>query len=432
MADTAARPCRVWIFNHYAGPPDRPSGTRHYSLARAVVRRGGDVTIFAAGFEHGGGREERLTGQALARSEMVDGVRFVWLRTLPYRGNTWRRIANMMSYAVLVTLAQVGRAAPDVIVGSTVHPFAALAGWVVARLRGARFIYEVRDLWPQTLIDIGAMGNRSLEARILYAIEAFLVRRAETVITVLAAMPAYLEGRGLPSGHVRYLPNGADLSLGERAASSGRPDETRDDEPFAALLGDLDRRRERGEILFTWVGSHGLVNRLDVVLEAVKAAGAGDGPPIGLVLVGDGPEKPALRQLAVDLGLTNVVFVDPIPKDRVPELLAHVDVGVAHYTRTPVYRYGVSFNKLFDYMAARLPIAFACDTFNDPVAAASGGLTIPPDDPAALAAGFVDLASLSPEERRRMGEAGRAYLEREHDMASIGATFADIVGCGRS
>ena len=431
MADsTARRACRVWIFNHYATPPDRPGGTRHYWLGRAIVARHGEVTIFATGFGHASGRNDRVGGRALVRNEIFDGVRFVWLRSFPYRGNTWRRIVNMASYAVMVTLAQIGRPRPDVVVGSSVHPLAALAGWFVARLRRARFVYEVRDLWPQTMIDIGVMGEHSPTARILYAIEAFLARHAESIVTVLPGMTAYLASRGLPTAHVHYLPNGADLSAAGSSERDARGTAAGMD-PLPPVLEDLAERRARGEVVFAWAGAHGLVNGLDVAIRAIALASIDGSPPMSLLLVGDGPEKPALKRLASELGATNVLFIDPIRKDRIPELLANVDVGVLHATATPVHRYGVSFNKLFDYMAAGLPIAFACDTFADPVAAAGAGLTIRPDDPQALAAAFVTLASAPQAERRRMGEAGRALVEREHDLAKIGSAFADLLGCDR-
>jgi glycosyltransferase involved in cell wall biosynthesis len=420
-------PCRVWIVNHYAGPPDRAAGTRHFSLARELVRRHADVTIFASGFGHNSRRRNRIRGHRAARSQVFDGVRFVWLRTFPYRGNTWRRTVNMASFAVMVVLAQINLPAPDVVVGSTVHPFAALAGWLVARLRGARFIYEVRDLWPQTLIDLGALAPSSLGARLLAGIEAFLVRRAEVVITLLPGISAYLDGRGLPSKHVRYLPNGVDFAEADQAA--GKTEATAEPNDMASLLDDLEGRRAAGEVIFAYTGAHGRVNRLDVVLRALEIANRGSEMMIHLLMVGDGPEKPALERLAADLRLSNVQFVDAVPKARLPTLLAAVDVGVVHATATPVYRYGISFNKVFDYMAARKPIAFACSTYADPVARAGAGVTVAPDDPDALAGAFLSLAEASPEERRRLGEAGRSFVEREHDFARIGAVFAELVGC---
>jgi len=417
---------RVWLINHYASPPDRAAGTRHYSIARELVRLGMDVTIFAAGFDHATSREERVHGARFSRIEWFDGVRFAWLRTFPYRGNTWRRMVNMLGFAALLVVVQVRRPKPDVVVGSTVHPFAALSGWAIARLRGARYIYEVRDLWPQTLIDLGALRPTAPRARLLYAIEGFLVRRAETVITVLPGMARYLEGRGLPSAHVRYLPNGVDLAEADLALESAQ--RSARDGALAARLGELDKVRRAGNVVFAYTGAHGRVNRLEIVLEAFKLASQRAATGIHLILVGDGPEKPALQAQARELNLPNVAFWDPVPKEQLPLVLRAVDVGVVHATATPIYRFGVSFNKVFDYMAARKPIVFGCATFSDPVAASGGGLTVEPDDPAALADAMVSLADADPGSRTAMGEAGRIFAERHHDLRAIGRAYADIVG----
>ena len=121
---------------------------------------------------------------------------------------------------------------------------------------------------------------------------------------------------------------------------------------------------------------------------------------------------------------------DPIPKARALEVQAAVDAGVVHPTATAVYRYGISFNKVFDCMASRNPIAFARATWNRRVAAAGAGRSMAPDDPEALAEAFLALASASPAERCRIGGSGRDYVEREYHMARIGSTFAEIVGVG--
>lgn len=175
----------VWIVNHYAAAPDVPAGTRHYDLGRVLVARGHRVTIFAAGRSHLTGREIRVTGRRLTRREWLDGVQFVWLRTSPYHGNTWRRQLNMLSFVVVFLVVQTRSLRPDVVIGSTVHPFAAFAAWLAARLRGATFVFEIRDLWPQTLIDLGAMRPGSPGERLLRTLESFLVRRAAAVVTLL-------------------------------------------------------------------------------------------------------------------------------------------------------------------------------------------------------------------------------------------------------
>jgi len=411
---------RVWIFNHYADAPDRAGG-RHFALGLQLVAHGLDVTIFAAGFDHLTQQEARATGFRLSKTRSFRGVRFVWLRTVPYRGNNWRRIANMLSYSVMVVLAQIGRAKPEVIIGSSVHPLAALAAWFVARLRGARFAFEIRDLWPQTLVDLGAVSARSPTARALWALESFLVREADAVIGLVPGTRAYLGERRLPTHHVYYLPNGVDLNETGRARDSSHP-------IVRAMLEEIARRRTAGEFVLIYLGSHGRVNRLDVVLEALQLANRRSRRPIGLILVGDGPEKARLRRLARRSAIDRVSFKDPVPKYSVPTILAAVDAGVIHTTRTSVYRYGISFNKLFDYLAAGKPVVFACETAYDPVRRSGAGLVVAPDDPDAMAAAFVDLSSRSRDELRSMGAAGRSLVEREHDMRRLGKRLATIIG----
>lgn len=376
-------------------------------MAAELVRRGHEVTIFAAGFSHLERREERLRRGQLYRVVIVEGVRFVWIRTVPYRRNDIWRVANMVSYMIAVLLIQFRFTAPDVIIGSTVHPLAAFAGLIAARLRSARFFYEVRDLWPQTLIDIGAMGEKALLARALRAVERILTKRAEAVLTVLPGMGAYAEERGLPVRRLTYLPNGASL------------DEVRE-RPLPDSLGRLiAKHRAAGRFLVAYVGLFATHNNLSVVLHAARELRQDDANGIQLLMIGDGPHGTVLRRTADEQNLTNVDIVAPIPKDAVALLLSQVDAGLLHVTASPIYRYGTSFNKLYDYMAAQRPVVFACRTPYDPVAEAGCGLTVEPDSATALADGLRELACLTQEQRDVMGRAGRRYVEENHDIRRL-------------
>ena len=410
----------VWIVNHYASLPDQPSGTRHLTLAKELVARGHSVTIFAASFGHHSGVDRRLRARDLYRREALDGVRFVWLRTTAYHGNDWRRQVNMLSFLVAFMVVQAREPRPDVVIGSTVHPFAAFGGWLAARLRRARFAFEVRDLWPQTLVDLGAMRVGSPGERLLRSMEAFLVRRASAVITLLPGMREYLAGRGLPTEHVVYIPNGADLSAFEDAPLPGDlPETTR------ACLGEIARLRAEGRFVLGYLGAFGRVNRVDVIAEAAAIAEAREPGLVGIVLVGNGPEREAVELIAA--GDPAVAFGPPIPKYTVPGFLRALDATVVHTTYTPVYRYGISFNKLFEYMAAARPVLFACESAYDPVQAAGAGLTVRPDDPEDLAGAFLVLAGMTPEARAAMGSAGREYVDREHNVKNLGATLNAVV-----
>lgn len=418
--------CRVWIVNHYAAAPDRPSGTRHFDLARQLVARGHDVVIFAAGFNNTTHREERLTRWRLYRTERFDGVQFVWLRTFPYQGNTWRRQVNMATFLIAFLVVQTRFPAPATVIGSTVHPFAALGAWLAAGRRGAQFVFEVRDLWPQTLVDLGALRVGSPGERLLRTIEAFLVRRASVVITLLPGMQDYLRERGLPTRHVVYIPNGVDLTTFDApvAGDGGVP------HAVASSLEVIDEMKAQGRLVFGYVGAFGRVNHLEVIVRAASLAESEAPGRVGLVLVGDGTERAELERLAGPSG--PVVICPSVPRNHVPTILRALDATIVHATSTPVYRYGISFNKLFDYMAAVRPVVFACTSAYDPVAAEGAGISVRPDDPRAVAEACLAVADVGPVERARMGAAGRAYVVREHELGRLGGVLATVVAGRRS
>jgi glycosyltransferase involved in cell wall biosynthesis len=413
----------VWIVNHYADAPDRPSGTRHFDLARRLVSRGHSVTIFASGFNHVTGREERLSGRRLYRSQTFEGVHFVWLKTFAYRGNTWRRQVNMLSYLVVFLLVQTRFERPAAVVGSTVHPFAALGGWLAARARGARFVFEIRDLWPQTLVDLGALREGSVVERLLRAIEAFLVRRASLVLALQPGVRDYLAARGLPTAHFAYLPNGVDLAAFDaQARPSGRePDRVE----VVRAIETVRAMRRDGRFVLGYVGALGRVNDVGVIVRAANLAELRAPGRIGLVVIGDGPERPTVEREASD---RSAVFIgQPVPKRFVPELLVELDATVVHATETPIYRYGISFNKLFEYMAAARPVVFACTSAYDPVAGTGAGIYLRPDDPEALAEAFLELAGLDQAQRAAMGAAGRTYVEANHNIERLGDRLAELL-----
>jgi glycosyltransferase involved in cell wall biosynthesis len=326
----------------------------------------------------------------------------------------------MLSFLVVFLVAQTREPRPDFVIGSTVHPFAALGGWIAARLRGARFAFEIRDLWPQTLVDLGALRMGSPGERLLRLIEAFLVRRASVVITLLPGIRDYLAEHHLPTGNVVYIPNGADLAaFAETATASEAP------EPVANALGEIARMRSEGRFVLGYLGAFGRVNRADLIVEAAVEADRRQPGRVGVVLIGQGPESPTVEGRARGSDAARVCR--PVPKPFVPTVLRALDAAVVHTTYTPVYKYGISFNKLFEYMAAERPVVFACDSAYDPVSQAGAGITIRPDDAEALASAFLQLAATPFETRSAMGAAGRAHVEREHNFERLGETLAAVV-----
>lgn len=403
----------VWIFNHYAHGEDVPGGTRHYDLARELVKHGYQVTIFASNLQRAGHRETRLAPGERWKAEDVDNVRFVWIRTFPYQRNDWRRVLSMVSY--MLRTWWLGRRLPklspsiekpDVIIGSSVHLLAVLAACLVAKHHRARFIMEVRDLWPQTLIDMGEMSERNPVTKILQFLERFLYERAERIIVVAPSMGEYISDRGIRKEKIVWISNGVDLSRFKDSAARDLSDNR-----FKAM----------------YLGAHGRANALDVLLDAAKVAQDQGHQEIEFILVGDGPEKPRLVERARELGLTNMRFRDPIPKTEVPKALGDATATLLVLHDLPLYRYGISLNKLFDYLAAGKPLIIAGDPVNNPVKQTHCGLTVPPRNPEALAEAIIELSRMPTEEREAMGRRGREYVEKHHAIPVLAERLVQCI-----
>ena len=266
-------------------------------------------------------------------------------------------------------------------------------------------MFEVRDLWPRTLVAMGAIRTGGSVDRGLARLERWLVHRASRIIVLMPGGIAYYQALGIPSSRLLWLPNGAELPATPPAPLHVQP------RPFQLL----------------YCGAHGPANALDTVLDAMaELQGRGVGPDqLILRLIGDGSSKAALQQRAQTLGLSAVRFEPAVPKQALAALTAEADAFVVAMQPLPeLYRYGISFNKLFDYFLAARPIVSASCAAHDPVKAADAGLVVPAGDHRALADAIQKLTRLPLDERERLGHNGRRYLEQHHAYSHLARTLA--------
>ena len=380
----------LWV-NHFAVVPGEGGGTRHFEMSRELVERGWDVTVAASDVHLATRTYTRRDGAGDRRviQEDLDGVRFRYLWSAPYERNDWRRAWNWLSFSreLLRWTPDAGR--PDVVIGSSPHLFAALAAWRRARQWGVPFVFEVRDLWPESMAAAG--GSKGLVYTGFDRIARHLYRRSDALIVFARGTAEYLaRERNVPEDKMAFIPNGVDPSA------------------FP------ETEREGGEATtFVYAGAHGPANGLDAVLDAADRLR--DRPDIRFRLVGDGPAKAELVADAERRGLPNVAFHDPVPKAQMPDVLAAADVGLMVLRDTPLFAFGVSPNKLFDYMGASLPIV--CNVPGEVaqmVQTAGVGEQAAPGSGASLADAAVRMADRSASERAAMGRSGRAWVAREH------------------
>lgn len=398
---------QVWMLNHYAQEPGGAGGTRHYSLARHLRGLGWLTTVIAASVELNTGRQ-RLAVREKTRLDTFDGVPFLWVKTPSYRGNGGGRTLNMLAFAVRVCWPGTTRVlpSPDVVVGSSVHPFAAVAGAWLAKRHGVPFVFEVRDLWPQTLVDLGRIKENSAMTYVLRWLELWLYRRADKIVVLLPKAVDYIAPLGVPAAKVVWIPNGVELEGYVKPS------------PSAA----------RDVFTLMYFGAHGQANGLDCVLEAMaELSTRPDMQHVKLRLIGDGPLKSILKAKANRLNLSNVLFEDPVPKAQIPKLASEADAFVICVKDLPqLYKYGISMNKLFDYLAASRPIIMASAAANDPIHDAGAGYTVAPENSNELAQAILKIVNLSQEQRIAMGEAGRAYVEKHHSFRALATKFAAV------
>lgn len=392
------------MINQYAITPDLPGGTRHFDFGCELVKRGHEVCILASDINLALRKHMKLKPGELWREEEIEGVRFIWVRAALYEKNDWRRAWNMLTFSSNVRrVSKQISSKPDVVIGSSPHPFAALAAGHLARRSGSRFLLELRDLWPQALVDMGGISEPGPMASILRAIEKQLYRDAHRIIVLARGSRDYLVVRGVSPERIVYIPNG--VHLGKfGGVSEGE--------------GDADRGKlpvEFGSGCFTivYTGAHGPANSLETVLRAARILSARN-RSIQFVLVGDGPSKNSLIRQSQQLGLANVTFMDPIPKERIPGFLASADAAVITLAAVDTYSYGISPNKLFDYMAAGKPVICAVPGDMANLVETNGaGISVKPEDPEALAETAEKLFAMSADDRRAMGQSGRTLVARE-------------------
>jgi glycosyltransferase involved in cell wall biosynthesis len=381
--------------NHFAVAPDMGGGTRHVELGRELARLGWDVHIAASDF-HLHRRtylRRRGAGDRQAVAERLDGVAVDWLWASPYTANDLRRVRNWLTFARSLSVHRFEEA-PDVVIGSTPHLFAAHAALRVARRLGAPFVLEVRDLWPESLAVGGAA--RGVGYAGLAALATYLYRRADHIIVLARGVRDYLVQRGIPGERISVVPNGADVAM------------------YAAARQTNGRRGMR----LVYAGAHGPANGLDAVLDAARELR--DEPGVDFLLVGDGPSRQALRARALHEGLANVHFEEPVAKSQMPDLLARCDVGLMVLKDVPLFAFGVSPNKIFDYWSAGLPVVGNVPgEVAEWVRASQGGVQAAESSGDALAAAIRRLLALPPDERRAMGERGRDWVRREHDRPVV-------------
>jgi glycosyltransferase involved in cell wall biosynthesis len=396
---------KIWYMSAYDQP--RGQSSRTYDFSRELVKRGHQVTMFNNSYCHWT-HVERLSPNEKWRIEEIDGIRVVWLRTIPYTGNGWGRGANMLSNAWRsIQAARTFSEKPDVIIGPSVPLGTGWVAWKIARMKGAAFVFEVRDVWPTSLVDNGVLSKRSPVYHAFRFIEKHLYRNSQRISSVIPFLYEHVsESNGNPE-KVAWIPNGVNF---ERFAG------------FEAYDGG-----QRLPLVAMYVGGFSSAHDVITIVRSAKILQEIGNEKYRFVVVGDGVKRTECRREASLNKLSNIEFRDPVAKSDVPRLQMESDILIASVTDSTIYRFGMNLNKMVDYLASGRPVIFSGNAPNDPVAESRAGFSIPPEDPAAMVGALQKLLEMSPAERIEMGQRGRRYVENEFDMRKLAERMESLL-----
>lgn len=386
---------------------DEPGGTRHHELARYFAEQGHRVTIITSPISY-------LTGKSRSSNipwveKQTDGDLITILRTYTYPAlhrSFAHRMISFFSFMLSSFLTGIQVREVDLVWGTSPPIFQGVTAWALARLKRTPFLFEVRDLWPAFAVAVGVLNSRIL-IKLSEWLESFLYHRADLVVVNSPGFIQHVQNRG--ARQVEMVPNGTDTAMFHPGV---------DGTAFRQAHG-LD-----GKFVCLYAGAHGMSNDLGVLLDAAKRLL--DREDICLVLLGDGKDKPALQTRAGQEGLSNLLFLPPIPKLEMPAALAAANACIA--ILKPVEMYKTTYpNKVFDYMAAGRPVILAIDgVIRVVVESAQAGIPVPPGDPEALADAIIRLAG-DPAMAKQMGQNGRLYVESHFDRGALASKILKLM-----
>lgn len=410
----------ILLINHYAGNPELGMEFRPYYLGREWVRMGNNVMIIGGSFSH------LRKKQPSVESENIEGIEYCWIPLKPYKGNGLGRIRSMFDFVRKLWFGykkHLGDFHPDVVIASSTYPIDIYPARKIARHYGAKLVYEVHDLWPLSPMELGGYSKNHPFIRVMQAAEDYCYKHSDKVVSLLPCALDHMVERGMDPDKFVYVPNGFDIEewkevLGEKVS------EPRSDIPSADkdVMKKLIELKGKGKFIVGFAGAHGIANSLYSIIDAVAKL---DEQNVVLALVGTGNEKENLIKYAKEKGYENILFFPPVVKWMIPDVLTRMDVLYIGLQKQPLFRFGISPNKMFDYMMAAKPVIQAIEAGNNMVEEAQNGLFVEPDNVNEISKSIEKLMNMSDTERERLGLSGRRFALKHHAYPILAKKFIE-------
>jgi glycosyltransferase involved in cell wall biosynthesis len=405
---------RVLIVTHYFPPETGAPQARLSALASVWAADGDDVTVLTGMPSHPTGVLPPMYRRTVLCREMADGYRVIrtWLYATPNEGMVRKSLGHLSFMVTSVLLGWRASGPADVVVVSSPTFFSILSGWLLARMKRARFVVEVRDLWPAIFVELGVLTSRRVIG-LLERLELAAYRAANQIVVVTEGFREDLIRRGVPASKVHTIRNGADVARFEVAEGAERG--------WRARLG-----AGAEDCLVLYAGTHGISQALTVVAEAAALlARRPVGSSVRFAFVGDGGDKRQLESRIEELGLRNAVLLPGVPNGEMPSLLAAADICLVPLRDVPLFASFIP-SKMFEYLAAGKAVIGSVRGEAAQILAEAGAAVVPPEDSESLAAAIGTLAA-DRELRELMGKTGRAFIEENYDRRALARQYRKVL-----
>ena len=409
---------RILFLSHYFPPEVNAPASRTYEHCREWVRSGHQVTVVTCAPNHPRGVVYPGYRNRLWQRESRDGIDVIRLGTYITANEGFvRRSLGYLSFLLACVCAAPFLPRADVLITTSPQFFNGLAGHPVRLLKRVPWVLEIRDLWPESILAVGAVKNRLL-IRLLSGLERFAYRSCDHIVPVTESFRRYLLGRGVAAEKISVIRNGVDLDFYQSEA---------DPQPLRAQLG------LEGKFVVSYVGTHGMAHGLETVLDA--AAQLRSHPQIVFLLVGDGAERKRLVALRERLGLSNVTMLEQQPKERMPQVWALSDASLVLLRKQPLFETVIP-SKIFEAMASARPIILGvAGEARDLVTEGQAGVVFEPGNAASLSAAVLALVQ-QPALARELGANGRRFVTAQFDRRVLARRFETVLAavqaqCGR-
>lgn len=405
----------ILYIDHYAGSKKMGMEFRPYYLGKIWTEMGHNVTIVGSSFSHLRVSQPIINGPLTI--ENVDGLNYIWVKGIKYVGNGFGRLLNMMQFLFGLFYFQkniLAQSQPDVVIASSTYPMDIWPAKYMAKICDARLVFELHDVWPQSLTEIAGLSRLNPFVILAGIAERTVYSSADRVVSMLPAIHDHCARLGFDTSNLTIIPNGIvfnDWSLNENLLPP-------------QIKTAISEMKLRGDMIVCYAGAHGVPNDLE---NLINAADLLRNEKISFLLVGDGHLKPELTQLVKSKKLNNISMCETILKPMIPKLLELVDVGFIGAKNQPIYRHGISPNKMADYMMAEIPIICAIKAGNDPVTEANCGYTVTPSDPEVLTSAILDIHSIGHLERKTMGRRGKEYALQNYSYDTLARKFIEVL-----